>query len=224
MVEDGTAFCSECGEPQIRVTLASPYEPSPGAAAPNAQPAAQQQLPFIGFHQPASGQVDWRRAWPGALVAGILANFASLIFPRPPFMFLCMLAGGGLAVTLYRRRTRVDVLRAAEGFRIGALAGFFGFLCIAFMSTVAFLSTAGRAEMGNRMHQAMEQALQQASAGNVDPQTQQQMQNMIATLSTPEGLATVLGIGMLLVLVCFVLLAGGGGALSAKIFGHDSRR
>jgi hypothetical protein len=167
------------------------------------------------------GQVDWRRAWPGALVAGILANFASLIFPRPPFMFLCMLAGGGLAVTLYRRRTRVDVLRAGQGFRIGALAGLFGFLFIALMSAVAFFSGAGRAEMGNRMQQALEQALQQA--GNVDPQTQQQMQNMIATLSTPEGLATVLGVCMLFVLVFFVLLAGGGGALSAKIFGHDSR-
>jgi hypothetical protein len=136
-------------------------------------------------------------------------------------MFLCMLAGGGLAVALYRRRTRVDLLRAGQGFRIGALAGFFGFLFIAFMSTVAFLSSAGRAEMGTRMQQAMQQTLQQA--GNVDPQTQQQMQNMIAMLNTPEGLATVLGIGMLFVLVFFVLLAGGGGALSAKIYGHDSR-
>ncbi|HEX8926326.1 MAG TPA: hypothetical protein VF786_11065, partial [Terriglobales bacterium] len=124
--------------------------------------------------------------------------------------------------TLYRRRTRVDHLRAGQGFRIGALAGFFGFLFIALMSTVAFFSSAGRAEMSSRMQQAIEQALQQAAAGSVDSQTQQQMQGMIATLNTPQGLATILGIGMLLVLVFFVLLAGGGGALSAKIFGRES--
>ncbi|HEX8924338.1 MAG TPA: hypothetical protein VF786_01025 [Terriglobales bacterium] len=203
--------------------MASPYEPLPGTAVPPPPAPDQPQVSLQDFHRPIPGQVDWRRAWPGALVAGILANFASLILPRPPFMFLCMLAGGALAVTLYRRRTRVDHLRPGQGFRIGALAGFFGFLFIAFMSAVAFISSAGRAEMSTRMQQAMQQALQQAGSGGVDPQAQQQMQNLIASLNTPEGLATVLGIGMLLVLVFFVLLAGGGGALSAKIFGHDSR-
>jgi len=223
-VEDGTAFCPECGEPQIRVTLASPYEPPPGAAtAPNTPTTQHPQVPLYEFHHPAPGRVDWRRAWPGALVGGILANFASLLLPRPPFMFLCMLAGGGLAVTLYIRRTRVDHLRTGQGFRIGALAGFIAFLFIAFMSAVAFLSSAGREEMSSRMQQAMEQAL--ASSGNVDPQAHQQMQNLIATLSTTGGLATLLGIGMLFVLVFFVLLGGGGGALSAKLFGqHNSRR
>lgn len=220
MVEDGTPFCSECGEPQIRVTLASPYEPPPGAATPTT-PTPQQPITFQEFHRPAPGQVDWRRAWPGALIAGVLANFFSLLVPRPPFMFLCMLAGGGLAVTLYRRRAHAEHLRPGQGFRIGALTGFFGFLFIAFMAAVAFTSNAGRAEMSLRMQQAMQQALEQS--GNADPQAQQQMQNLITSLNTPEGLATVLGIGMLVVLVFFVLLAGGGGALSAKIFGHDSR-
>jgi hypothetical protein len=81
--------------------------------------------------------------------------------------------------------------------------------------------------MGTSMQQAMQHAMEQAfaSSGNVDPQAQQQMQNVIATLNTPGGLASLLGIGMLIVLVVFVLLAGGGGALSAKLFGqHDSRR
>lgn len=94
--------------------------------------------------------------------------------------------------------------------RIGALAGVFAFAITAIMSTVLF------ATEGDQLRQMMEEQLKASMAKAPDPRSAEIMQQFMAKLATPEGLATFFLWVLVLIAVIFVLFSAAGGALGAS--------
>ena len=119
-----------------------------------------------------------------------------------------MLGGGAVAVALYLRRLRGHGMSTGAGARLGAMTGLCGFGCFAILLSLMLL-IAGREDLGA----AMRKALDQAVAASSDPQAQE----MAKQFSTPEGLALLLVMSLVMLLVAFVVLGSIGGALRASI-------
>ena len=131
-----------------------------------------------------------------------------------------MVAAGGIAITLYKRRMPYVSVPARRGFRIGALAGFFGFLLNAAMSAFGMFSAENRAALRD----AMQERLKEALAVNSDPAAQQMVKNLGDMVSTPGGLAAVFAFSLCLFGLLFVFLSGIGGAIGAALFGKKMKR
>jgi len=119
-----------------------------------------------------------------------------------PLFPLWMLAGGWIAVVLYRRRTLLSIMTSSIGGKVGALAGLLGFGFFA-VFIIALLTV-----QGDQIRSMMRSALDQAAARNPDPQTQAVAQWM----QTPQGL----GFSMFLILLAFLLLSTAGGVFAAS--------
>jgi hypothetical protein len=152
-------------------------------------------------------------------MAGAAAGLGSLI-PFVPFITLSMVAAGGLAVTLYKRRVPYGSVAARGGFRIGSLAGFFGFLLNASASLMGMIS----AENRSAVRAAMEERVKEAMSINPDPSAQQMLKQLSDWISTPSGLAGVFGCSLLLFGLVFVILSGIGGSIGAALFGKKEQR
>jgi hypothetical protein len=226
-VEDGVPFCPNCGAPQIRVAIAreetdtalvpaaSGEEPAAGEPAP----AQRAEAVFSRADAALSAKYERRVVIFSALAAGLAAGIGSLV-PFVPFITLCMVAAGGLAVTLYKRRLPYVSVPARRGFRIGALAGLFGFLLNAATSVFGMLS----AENRTALYEAMQERLKEALAVNSDPAAKQMVKNLGDMVSTPGGLAAVFAFSLCLFGLLFVLLSGIGGAIGAALFGKKVQR
>jgi hypothetical protein len=105
---------------------------------------------------------------------------------------------------------------ARRGFRIGALAGFFGFLLNALTSVLGMFSAGNR----GALRDAMQERLKEALSVNSDPSAQQMVKNLGEMVSTPSGLAAVFAFSLCLL----VLLSGVGGAIGAALFGKKLPR
>jgi hypothetical protein len=213
-LEDGTAFCSQCGAPQIRVSLQAepvvtpPLPPgTPGEVQPPAEP-----VPLAAPPQPA--RLEWSQAVPAAAIAGMLLAIAWVI----PFSsyFLWMLAAGALAVALYRRRQPGAVVTTRMGARVGAVAGLIAFALFALLLALQLLVFRG----GGQLRDALQQMIRQSAASNTDPRAQE----MLARMLSPEGMAVLITVGMVIFFLMFVGLSSLGGALGAKLFGERERR
>ena len=215
-VEEGTAFCKQCGAPQIRVAgpegavISPPLEPgTPGGLQPPAQPvplphAAPQVEPG---EMPVHQRVDWGDALPGALLAGALVALSWLL----PFVgfLLWPLAAGVLAVLLYVRRHPVREMAAGLGARIGVTAGLLGFGMMALLMSLELLAFRGT----GKLRQLLLQTMQQAMANNPDPAAQDAMQKLM----TPEGIAVLVTFAMVLFLALFLGLGALGGVAGASL-------
>lgn len=228
-MEDGVPFCPGCGAPQIRVAIAREEpdtQPVPGTSDSGDEQAAAEAIPAQGAN-PAFGPADAsqldkyerRVVIFSALAAGFAAGIGSLV-PFVPFITLCMVAAGGIAITLYKRRMPYVTVPARRGFRIGALAGFFGFLLNAVTSAFGMLSAENRVALRD----AMQERLKEALAVNSDPSAQQMVKNLGDMVSTPTGLAAVFVFSLCLFGLLFVLLSGIGGAIGAALFGKKMQR
>src|SRR5574340_748099 len=140
-VEDGVAFCPQCGAPQIRVSaLEHTSEPlpseAPGASA-LAQPAAPPAGPQASAVPAGPATLQWGQVVPAAASAGVLLALAGAV----PFIgfFIWMLAGGVLAVVLYRRRFPTGTLTPRLGAKVGAVAGLFGFGAFTVLMSIQLL-------------------------------------------------------------------------------------
>jgi len=221
-VEDGTPFCPGCGAPQIRVSVRTEdLPPGPPAGEPAAAPSPLHPAQFQAWvsRPGTSGRVVWHAALPGCLAAGLLSGLGMMI-PSLPVIAIFMIAGGGLAVTLYRRREHLGEVTAPQGFRIGALTGFIGALLVSAISIIGYTSADNRA----LLQKALQEKLQEAAAGNPDPQAQQAVQRLGEMLAGPHGLTTILAFGLFVMLVLFLVLSGAGGALGARLFGKHPPR
>jgi uncharacterized membrane protein len=223
-VEDGVPFCPTCGAPQIRVAIAreeSDTQSAPGdeGSAAEADPAQRANAVFSQAEASQAAKYERRVIIFSALAAGFAAGIGSLI-PFVPFITLCMVAAGGLAITLYKRRMPYVSVPARRGFRIGALAGFFGFLLNAAMSAIGMFSTENRVAL----HDAMQERLKEALSVNSDPAAQQMVKNIGNMVSTPGGLAAVFAFSLCLFGLLFVFLSGVGGAIGAALFGKKTQR
>ncbi len=133
----------------------------------------------------------------------------ALIVPLAIF-FLWMLAGGAFAVALYRRRNPGPISPGA-GARIGAVSGLLGYIIFALTYSIMLLVTRG----GGTLRDELMRRIQEVASRNPDPQAQEMMQRLM----TPEGLAFIIAIGLVLFLFAFLALSSVGGALGAKLFG-----
>jgi uncharacterized membrane protein len=193
--------------------------PDDGQTSTEAPPAQPPNAVFssAGASQPAA--YERRIVILSALAAGCAAGFGSLV-PFAPFIMLCMVAAGGIAITLYKRRMPYVSVPGRRGFRIGALAGFFGFLFNAAISVFSMLSLENRVALRD----AMQERLKEALSVNSDPAAQQMVKNLGDMISTPTGLAALFAVSLSLFGLIFVLLGGIGGAIGASLFGKKSRQ
>lgn len=122
---------------------------------------------------------------------------------------LGMLAAGALSVALYRRRNPVANLTPAMGARLGALSGALGFAIFALLTSVGIVVF----RSGGQLRAALLEAVQQSATRSSDPQVQQ----LLEYLRTPQGLALMMILGLLVMFVAFLVFSSLGGALGAAL-------
>lgn len=211
-VEEGTAFCPQCGAPQIRVITAQAEPaspPLPPGTPEDAQPPAEPvELGPEAPERAVPARIEWSQALPAAATAGIVLALAWVI---PPLGFvLWVVAAGLVGVAFYRRRVPSGSLTPRMGARIGVVSGLFGFAVFLFLLAMDLL-----ARGGGKFRELLQQVLQQAAARNADPRAQQAVQQMM----TPAGLAFLVTFAMVIFLVVFLLFSAAGGALGAWLIG-----
>ena len=200
-VEDGTAFCPQCNAPQIRV----------GLGDSDAERMAPSELPSR--IAPATGTVQWSRALPASALGAVIA--ALLMFIPLGAFGLGMGAGGILSVLFYRRRTPGVDVTPGMGARIGLLTGALGFGIFAVFTAMEVLVF----HSGGELRAALLQAIQQSAARSSDPQAQQ----LLEYLKTPPGLALMMGLGLFLMLLVFLILSSIAGAITAALLRRRDR-
>src|ERR1051326_1538637 len=204
-IEEQTPFCSACGAPQIRVSM--PEQPlEVPEKQPQDSPPVFQNRPF-----PASGGVAlstgiaWRdfirAATPLAAVTGILT-----VPLAPVGLFVLLPANLIWAIARYRRN-RPLAIRAGQGARMGAMMGVlsFGFFLGCFLATITLWQTQYREVMIARINEI--------AAQNPDPQAQQ----MTQWFTTPHGLIVFTAIGLGTILLIFLVIGMGSGALAITL-------
>ena len=198
-VPENTPFCSQCGAPQIRVSV-------------NREDEATGPVPAM-IATAASTRVNWRFAFPRALLAGILGTLILVAFQflLPPFLILILLVPftGAMAVWFYRMRD--PLLDGGKGFRIGMIAGFMLFAVNLLIAVLGFLVDRGGTIEG------IKKQLQVAAERSSDPNAQQMIKNMI---EKPEALAGFMTIVAVFAFVVFVLFCGIGGAIAGRSARH----
>ncbi|MGE0404759.1 MAG: hypothetical protein AB7O65_00550 [Candidatus Korobacteraceae bacterium] len=232
VVDDSVPFCPQCNAPQIRVAVPAeedapdsepralqdppderdaaatePFPPgTPGDVQPPATPVtdahpAQVSVPL----GPAA--VNWSQAIPGAAIAGAVVALAWAV---PYLGFILWMAIIGLAATLlYQRRSPGASLTTGMGARIGALGGLFGFGVFVLLLAVQMLLL--RSSGGFRA--MMQQVMEQAAAQNTDPRAQEMLQRLLS----PEGIALILTMVLVMAFFGFLLFSSLGGVLGAYL-------
>jgi hypothetical protein len=198
-VQDGARACSACGAPQIRVAV--------GEA--ESSPSSNQFRPATVLRS----RIDWHHGLPAAAMAGVTAGVLSALPLLSLGFFIWMLAGGAVAVVLYRRRAGTPVITGGMGARLGAVSGLFGFGSFAVLLSVFLL---GRS---SEMRELLRRMLEEAASRNPDPQAQQIAQRMM----TPEGLALLVTLTLVLFCAAFLILGSLGGALGATMGPREPR-
>ena len=126
-----------------------------------------------------------------------------------------MLGAGALSVSLYQKQVPGTAITPGMGMKVGALAGVLGFVVNAVVTTVSFVTLRSRADF----RQLMQDQMQKQMAGTSDPKVQEMMQHMLDWMLSPQGAATMMLLGLLMLGVVFVLFTAAGGALGASMFG-----
>lgn len=131
-----------------------------------------------------------------------------MIVPLGAFGF-GMLAGGGLAVIFYRRRTPSAQITPGIGAKLGAASGAIGYgiLIVLLALSLTFFHT------GNQLRQSLMQAIQQAATRSSDPEARQALES----LRSPQGMTIVLVLAFALMFAIFIAVSSAGGALMAVL-------
>jgi hypothetical protein len=207
-VPDDSPFCSDCGAPQVRfsrteIVAESVSVSPPAGASPSIEPLQADA------HIETDRRVSNRErsiALKSALKGGAIAA-ALCLFPMG--FVLAMPLAGFLAVLFYGRQSWRAEPSRRSGFRLGTLAGFFGFVIFAALAAIIIVAS-GDADQFRRQYL---EALQRAHAHYSDPQQLRTLEYLM----TPQGLTIGLAVSVVLIGIFFVLLSGVGGAVSASI-------
>jgi len=211
-IEDGKAFCSECGAPQIRVAM--PEVPE------QLTPASDGAMPVLGrdvapvFPGTPAGALPVRLSptmQSCALAAAVAVGLTLLGLNA----FVAALSTGFLAVVFFRRRGPGTALRAAAGARLGALSGlmFFGAATILQTLAVAVL------HKGAEIRGEMIDKFQQAAARYPGPE----LQPLLDFVKSPNGFAFMMVVSLIVGCVALIVLGSLGGALGAALLGRSNR-
>jgi vacuolar-type H+-ATPase subunit I/STV1 len=156
---------------------------------------------------PAADKVQWADALPGALLAGVIV---ALCWMMPLLgLLLWPLVAGMLATLLYVRRHPETPLTRGMGARVGAMAGLFGFIAGAIVMVLGLVVAQG----GGKMRQALEQMMREKVASKPGPEAQAMMEKLM----TPEGLAVIVALSLLMFFALFVASGAAGGAIGAAL-------
>lgn len=199
-IEEGTSFCPQCNAPQIRVAF--------GDA--RSETGVDPSVTVIPQGKPG---IQWAQALPAASLAGTIA--ALLMFIPLGAFGLGMTAGGILAVLFYKRRNRLSEVTPGMGAKIGAASGVMGFGLFAVFTAVEVLVF----HSGGQLRAQLLEAIQQSAARSTEPQAQQ----AVEYLKSPAGLALMMGLGLVMVFIIFLLLSSLGGALAAAMIRRKDR-
>jgi di/tricarboxylate transporter len=167
----------------------------------------QGPLPHLGLRY-VDAQADSNAMLRAALYAGVIAAVLTSI-PIAPVILLALPCAGFLSVLFYRRWRNEAILRPKAGFKLGALAGVFGFVGLLVQTVIGTVTAAGQAEL----RQTMMDAVQQVQQRTPDPQKRQ----MLEYAKTPQGLAIMMLLSLAFLAVMFIVLSGAGGAFSASL-------
>jgi uncharacterized protein involved in cysteine biosynthesis len=130
-----------------------------------------------------------------------------------------MLGAGALCVSLYQKQAPDALITPGMGMKLGALAGVFGFVFNAVVSTARFVAL----RSSGNLRQAMQEQMQKQMASNPDPKVQEMMRQMLDWINTPQGAVTMIVFALLLTALLFVLFTAAGGALGASMSGRRRR-
>lgn len=167
--------------------------------------------------QPGTLKQGWRAANLAAGLGAVTALVVAVATGLPQLGFFAWMVGGGiLTVFIYRRRQRLGHITAKIGARLGAMAGLMGFVIFALLSLVQMLALRGTGQL----QAALQEALKTSAAHSGNPEAQQLMQQFL----TPEGMRTLIILGIILMLVLFVVLSSLGGAFAAAVSGKRETR
>jgi hypothetical protein len=207
-VEEGAPFCPNCGAAQVRFSAREGSASQITVAA--ATTVHQPQAVFETGHRPLPtfSAADSRLTLRAALYAGLVAAVLSTI-PLGPNFILAFPFAGFLSVLFYRRWSAGSEIRPRTGFKLGALAGVFGFVMFLVLMAIATLTFHVQNQLRETMLQAIEQ--QQARAG--DPETRQ----LLDYFMTAQGMAVMMVAFFLFMGIVLVVLSAAGAALSASL-------
>lgn len=178
-VQDGIAFCPNCGAPQIRVAnpfgdtpVTPPMPPgTPGEVQPPAEPITPWPTQQQGFRSPM--QYDWRAGWRAAITVGVVMGMFSETPALERFCCLWTIAAGCVAIFLYRRNAGVAVVPVSLGFRTGAITGVIGFAIKAVFAVFHLMLRGGVEE-----RQALRETIQRSLERSPDPQAQEMIRRI----------------------------------------------
>jgi hypothetical protein len=211
-IEDGKPFCSQCGAPQIRVTIpessGGPALAGDGAVAA-AEHEAKSSLPAIAV---SSLPDTWSRDLNPCALAAAIAIMLTFLGLNP---FVAALGAGLLAVTFTRRRNPGILIRSGAGARLGALSGLLFFGMSAIFETLAIVVL----HKGVEIRSEMMDKIQQAAARYPGPQ----VQPFLDFVKSPGGFELMMVASVMFGLLAFVVLSSVGGALGAAFLGRRER-
>lgn len=211
-VDNNSPFCPACEAPQIRFEAREDAQNTVRLHPATVPPApVVMSVPGTEPYRAASTASE-RRRW---LRAAIYAAAISALLSTIRFgVLIAMPLAGILAVRFYRSGPFVRSISPQQGFRLGALSGFFAFGIVTFVSVITVAGLGGQAEFRKRMLEAVHQY----QAVNPDPQAQQVLQYF----QTSQGMIVMVIGGMLFMCVVFVVVAGLAGMISASIANRRS--
>jgi hypothetical protein len=207
-VQDSSAFCPDCGAPQVRFSRSEPVDESVGISIPASA------LPDPPPAQP-DAQIETNRrvsirergiVFRSALKGGCIAAALCLL---PMGFVLAMPLAGFLAVFFYGRQSWRAKSSRRSGFMLGALAGLFAFLMFGLLVSAQVSAPSGRDEFRS----AMVDRLQTLESNYKDPE----QRKMIEYFMSPQGMPLFLVMMAAFLCCLFVFLSGVGGAISAVV-------
>jgi ABC-type Na+ efflux pump permease subunit len=107
-------------------------------------------------------------------------------------------------------------MTAGLGARLGARAGLMGFVIFGLLSLAQMLALRGTGQL----RAALEQAMKTSAARSGNPEAQQMLQHFL----TPEGIRTLIILGIVFMLVLFVAVSTLGGAIAGALAGKRETR
>jgi hypothetical protein len=96
--------------------------------------------------------------------------------------------------------------------RIGAVSGAAGFVASTFWLVLQF------AKNSQEFRTALEEQMEKSIGANPDPRAQDILRQLMNNLNTPQGLATLFVLILVVMAIAFVVFTAAGGALGAAMF------